>query len=312
MKIVVSGPGAIGLLFASYLCKSKHEVWLLDKDKARADRLNREGISIDGVSGKWQARPRVCANPGDIGQCNLFLVCVKSYDTEKLIKYARPVISPDCAVLTLQNGIGNVEIITEMLRERDVFAGSTSQGANQVEPGRLRHAGFGETIIGRIDGKLTSQLRQIRELFNGVGIPTRLSRDIKGILWSKLIINVGINALTAITHLKNGQLLGFEGTKSIMRQAVFEATKVAKRKRIRLQFDDALTKVEAVCTATANNISSMLVDILKKKRSEIDFINGVIVRQGQSLGIPTPINCLLVDLVKTIESSYSIRVESSK
>ncbi len=309
MKIVITGPGAIGSLFASYLSKSKQEIWLLDKDKARAEKLNQKGIEIEGVSGTWQARVAVSANPEEIGKADALLVCVKSYDTEKAINYARPVIDVNCSILTLQNGIGNAEIISELIRGQGVFAGITSQGANLLEPGRLRHAGFGETVIGSMDGKLSSQLREIRQLFNEVGIPTRVSRDIKGALWSKLIINVGINALTAITRLKNGQLLEFEGTRAIMRQAVSEATRIAKRKRIKLQFDDSLTKVEAVCSATANNISSMLADVLKKKRTEIDFINGVIVRQGQSLGIAVPVNCLLVDLVKTIESSYSLRID---
>ena len=234
MKIVIAGPGAIGSLFASYLAKSKQEIWLLDRDKARAERLNQKGIEIDGVSGTWQARVKVSANPEEVGKSDVLLVCVKSYDTKGLINYIRPIIDINCSVLTLQNGIGNVEIISELLRGKSVFAGITSQGANLVEPGRLKHAGFGETVIGSLDGKLTSQLREIRQLFNEVGVPTRLSRDIKGVLWSKLIINVGINALTAITRLRNGQLLEFEGTRVIMRQAVSEASKVAKRKRIKL------------------------------------------------------------------------------
>ncbi|MGD9015535.1 MAG: 2-dehydropantoate 2-reductase [Candidatus Omnitrophota bacterium] len=309
MKIVIAGPGAIGSLFAAYLAKSKQEIWLLDKDRLRSEKLNQSGIAISGVSGTWQGRVRASANPQQLGKCDLLIVCVKSYDTKELINYALPVIDERSSVLTLQNGIGNVEIISELLRQQNVFAGATSQGANLIEPGKLRHAGFGETIIGSLDGKLTSQLREIRQLFNEVGIPTRLSRDIKGVLWSKLIINVGINALTAITRLRNGKLLEFEGTRTIMRQAVSEATRIAKRKRIKLQFDDPLTKVEAVSSATANNISSMLADVLKKKRTEIDFINGVIVRQGQGLGIPVPANSLLVDLVKTIESSYNLRVD---
>lgn len=131
-----------------------------------------------------------------------------------------------------------------------------------------------------------------------------MSRDIKSLAWSKLIINVGINALTAITRLPNGKLIEFEGTKRILRDAVTEATRIAKRKRIKLIYDDPLAKVEAVCESTAANISSMLQDVLRKKHTEIDFINGVIVRLGQELGIAVPINKLLVDLVKTIESSY--------
>jgi 2-dehydropantoate 2-reductase len=152
-------------------------------------------------------------------------------------------------------------------------------------------------------------MRSIREIFNKVGLETRISRDIKGLLWSKLIINVGINALTAITRLNNGRLIEFEGTRKILREAVTEAVKIAKRKRIKLIYDDPLAKVEAVCEATATNVSSMLQDVLRRKRTEIDFINGVVVRQGQELGIPVPINSILVDLVKTIEASYSLAVQ---
>ena len=157
-------------------------------------------------------------------------------------------------------------------------------------------------MLGRIDGKIPVEMRAIREIFNKVGLETRISRDIKSLLWSKLIINVGVNALTAITRLNNGKLLEFEGTRRILREAVTEAVRIAKRKRIKLDFDDPLAKVEAVCEATSANISSMLQDILRKKRTEIDFINGVIVRLGQELAIPVPVNTILADLVKTLES----------
>jgi 2-dehydropantoate 2-reductase len=152
-------------------------------------------------------------------------------------------------------------------------------------------------------------MRYIRELFNKVGLETRISRDIKGLLWSKLIVNAGINPLTAITRLNNGRLTEFEGTRKIMREAVTEAVKVAKRKRIKLIYDDPLAKVEAVCEATAANVSSMLQDVLRKKRTEIDFINGVVVRLGQEIGIPTPTNSLLLELVKTVETSYDLSVK---
>ena len=136
----------------------------------------------------------------------------------------------------------------------------------------------------------------------------RISKDIKALLWSKLIINAGINALTALTRLNNGKLTEFEGTRRIMREAVTEAIRIAKRKRIKLIYDDPLAKVEAVCEATAGNVSSMLQDVLRKKRTEIDFINGVIVRQAQELGIPVSVNAMLLDLVKTIETSYNLVV----
>lgn len=308
MKIVIVGPGAMGSLFAAFLSRAKEEVWLLDKNRERAARIQQNGISLEGVSGNWQAQAKVTSDSREIGEADLLLVCVKSYDTKEAMARARPVIGENTLVLTVQNGIGNIEILNEIAGSEKVIGGATNLGATLLDAGKIRHAGRGETVIGRIDGKIPVQMRSIREVFNKAGLETRISRDIKGLLWSKLIINVGINALTAITRLNNGRLTEFEGTRRILRSAVTEAIRVAKRKRIRLIYDDPLAKVEAVCEATATNVSSMLQDVLRKKRTEIDFINGVIVRQGQELGIPVPTNAMLVDLVKTIEASYGLNV----
>jgi len=306
MKIVIVGPGAMGTLLAAFLSKSKEEVWILDKNKERALKINQSGIIIEGISGNRQLTVKVAAKPEDIGLADLVIICVKSYHTKDAILNAKPIIGENTGILTLQNGIGNIEIISEVAGAEKVIGGVTSHGATLIDAGSVRHAGRGETVIGRIDGKIPVQMRSIREIFNQVGLETRISRDIKGLLWSKLIINVGINALTAVTRLNNGRLMEFEGTRRILREAVTEATRIAKRKRIKLIYDDPLAKVEAVCEATATNISSMLQDVLKKRRTEIDFINGVIVRQGQELGIPVPVNSVLVDLVKTIEASYNV------
>ena len=306
MKIVIVGPGAMGCLFAAFLSKSKEEIWLLDKNKENAAKINENGISLEGVSGAWQAKPRTTVETSDIGKADLILICVKSFHTKQAVEQIKPLLGENTKILTLQNGIGNIEIIAELVGENRVIGGVTSEGATLIDIGNIRHAGRGETIIGTIDGKTPVEMRSIRELFNKVGFQTKMSRDIKSLVWSKLIVNVGINALTAITRLPNGKLPEFEGTKRILRDAVTEAVRVAKRKRIKLYFDDPLAKVEAVCEGTAANLSSMLQDILRKKRTEIDYINGVIVRLGQELGIPVPTNKLLVDLVKTIESSYEL------
>lgn len=308
MKIIIVGPGAMGCLLASFLSKSKEEIWFLDKNKERSLEIQQDGISIEGISGSWHSSVKATVETKEIGEVNLIIICVKSYDTKEAVTEALSLVGEKTQVLTLQNGIGNIEIINDIVGSEKVIGGVTNLGATLLGIGKVRHAGHGETVIGRIDGKIPVELRAISEIFNKAGLPTRISRDIKGLLWSKLIINVGINALTAITRLNNGRLIEFEGTRRILRQAVTEAIRVAKRKRIKLIYDDPLAKVEAVCEATATNVSSMLQDVLKKRRTEIDFINGVIVRQGEELGIPVLINSLLVDLVKTIEASYNLAV----
>lgn len=305
MKIVIVGPGAMGCLFGAFLSKSKEEIWLLDKFKERAAKINENGISLEGVSGSWQAKVKATANPQDIGTSDLILICVKSFNTKQAIEQIMPLLGKNTKILTLQNGMGNIEVIAELTAEDRVIGGVTNEGATLIDIGKIHHAGRGQTIIGMINGKTPVEMRGIREVFNKVGFDTKMSRDIKSLIWSKLIINVGINALTAITGLSNGKLTEFEGTKRILRDAVTEAARIAKRKRIKLIYDDPLAKVEAVCEGTSKNLSSMLQDVLRKKRTEIHFINGVIVRLGQELGIDVPTNKFLVDLVKTIETSYA-------
>jgi 2-dehydropantoate 2-reductase len=306
MKIAIIGPGAMGCLFAAFLARKEHEIWILDKNKDRASRINSQGISCEGFSGNWQVKVKATAEPKEIPVPELVLICVKTYDSKSAAIAAKAMIGENTPVLTLQNGIGNIELISEVVGAERVIGGTTNLGATLLDIGKVRHAGKGETVIGRLDGKITVDLRSIREAFIKSGFETRISRDIKNFLWSKLIINVGINALTAITRLNNGKLLDFEPSRKILKMAVNEAVKVAKRKRVKLSYEDPLTKVEAVCEATAGNVSSMLQDVLKKKRTEIDSINGVILRHAEELGIAVPVNSMLVDLVKTIESSYEV------
>jgi 2-dehydropantoate 2-reductase len=308
MKILIAGAGSVGTLIAAMLSRSKEEIWLLAKDPAAAQKISGQGIAVEGVSGSWQAKVKATADARDCGECDLVIVCVKSYDTKSAAKSIKPAVGDGGSVLTLQNGMGNVEILQDAVGSEKVIAGITNMGATLLDAGKVRHAGKGETVIGRIDGKIPVILRSVREIFNRSGFETKISRDIKSFLWSKLLINAGINPLTALTRLNNGRLVEFEETQELMRQAVTEGVKLAKRKRIRLVYDDPLAKVEAVCESTSANVSSMLQDVLRKKRTEIDFINGFIVRQGQELGIPVPVNTVLLRLIKTLEASYDKQV----
>ena len=303
MKITVIGPGAIGTLLAAHLVRTKNEVWLLDKCTERARLLRKSGIRVEGLT-KISAKVNASVEAKEIGRTDLVILCVKSYDTEEAIKRATDLIKEETYVLTLQNGIGNIQILNDIIGEDKVIAGVTSQAAILLGAGLIRHTGRGETIIGRVNKDPLGKARVILDLLNRARLSAHSSRDINSLIWSKLIINSGINALSAITRLKNGLLLEYSETRELMRLAVSESARVAKRKRIKLRYDDPIQKVESVCKATYANLSSMLQDVLNKKQTEIDFINGAIVRQGKNLNIATPVNEVLTNLVKTIEKSY--------
>lgn len=308
MKIVVVGPGAMGLLLYGLFSKSKEDVWLLDKPGERVGRLRKNGIRIEGLTSIKIPAPKITSDCLEVSDAGLWIICVKSYDTKTVLKKISDKLIPGAFVLSLQNGVGNVELLLEDLASQKVLAGITNCGATLLEEGVVRHAGDGETVLGRPDGSLGPELRDMRELFQKAKLSVRVSRDINSVLWSKLILNAGINALSALTRLPNGRLLEFEGSRRILKAAITEAVKVAKRKRIKIIYDDPIAKAESVCESTAENVSSMLQDILRKKRTEIDFLNGVIVRQGEALGIKTPVNALLCDLIKTLESGYAYQM----
>jgi len=212
-------------------------------------------------------------------------------------------VGEETLFLSLQNGLGNIESIESVVSGARVVGGVTSQGATMLGPGRIRHGGKGPTFVGQIEREITPDVELIASLLNRSGIPTEVSDSIERLIWEKLLINVGINALTAIAGLKNGQLLNFEETRAVMTMAVEEAEKVARKKGILVK-DNPVERVFEVCKATAQNRSSMGQDIDNRRRTEIDFINGAIVREGEALEIPTPVNTTLTYLIKAIERGF--------
>jgi 2-dehydropantoate 2-reductase len=267
---------------------------------------------VEGISGELHAPVKASADPHDAKNADLMIICVKSYDTEQAIARLKGVLGANTYVLTLQNGVGNVETISTLVGQEKAIGGVTSQGATLLGDGHIRHAGKGDTVIGMVTKThRTKKLDEIAATFTKAGFETKIVDNIQDLIWSKLIINVGINALTAITRLNNGRLIEFEGSDAILEEAVNEAIKVAHAKGIRLIFDDPLGKVRNVCTATAGNIASMLQDVLKKRKTEIDYINGAIVKEANQLNLQVPVNKVLTHLVRTIETTYQLQIHKN-
>ena len=317
MKIGIIGPGAMGCLLAAYLAKAGQEVILLDHQAERAAFINRKGLKIEGIRGSVRMMVPATLEPEKLSGSQLIVLCVKAYDTRTVVESIGNLGSGPLW-LTLQNGVGNVEILEEYLFRENILAGITSHGATLLGPGRIRHAGEGDTFIGyafpgkKGQAKKEEDLLAISRILEAAGFKTQIVGQIENLIWTKLLVNVGINALTALTRLPNGALLDYLETEEILEEAVREAIEVGRAKAVAFTYPDPLERVKKVCRMTQSNISSMLQDILKEKRTEIDFINGVIVREGRKRNIPVPVNTVLTLLVKTLEKSFSQRIRQAQ
>lgn len=307
MRITIVGAGAMGSLFGGMLSRVA-EVCLLDPWAEHIAAIRRDGLRIEEPSGDVVAALEAATDPSEVGPTDLAIIFVKSHRTQWASDLAARFLKPGGLALTLQNGIGNRDVIVRVLGEHRAWQGTTAHGATLLGPGHVRHAGSGLTHVENKPG-LEEQIQEIASLFGQAGIETHVSPDVDSLLWGKLVINVGINALTALLRVRNGVLSEAEGPRALMERAVEEAVQVAHAKGVTLPYADPRQRVREVAVATGANLSSMLQDVLRGSPTEIDVINGVIVRQGRQLGVPVPVNESLTALVKAVEETYALRSE---
>jgi len=302
MKIAIIGTGAMGSLYGAKLSvNSENEVHLLDVWKDHIDAINANGLKMeegDDVLVYENLKGHTSAE--EAGVCDLVIVFVKSTLTKTAVESNAAVFGPNTIALTLQNGLGNIEQISSVIGAERVIAGTTAHGATMLSPGKMRHAGKGKTIIGELDGSESGRIKKIAAVLEDAGMETAVSGKVLGLVWDKLLINVGINALTGITQLHNGQLLDYPEIEELLEKAVSEGVAVAKAKGIALGFDNPVEHTKDVCRATAANKSSMLQDILNGRKTEIDMMNGAIVCEGKAMGIETPVNLALTNIITFI------------
>lgn len=299
------GAGAMGCLYGGLLAEAGVDVSLVDVLREHVDAINAKGLHITGVSGDRVVRVPATTNPETVGRVELVLLFVKSYDTAKAMRDSMPLIGGDTYVLTLQNGLGNLKAIAESVGAGRVLGGTTSHGSTLVGPGEIRHAGVGPTVVGALDRGSRGMAEKVADTFNRAGLLTRVSDDVRGDVWGKVLINLGINALTALTGLRNGQLLEVPELRRLMRLAVEEGMRVADADGVDLAPIDHVAHVYEVAEATAANRSSMLQDVERGRRTEIDALNGAVVGLGERLGVETPVNRALTALVKGQEHGSS-------
>lgn len=298
MRIGVVGVGALGTLFAVKLIAAGHEVVLQVPRETTREQILRRGLVLQRGRTKKTARPAaVVADPAQTAPAELVLFLVKAYATEEAAPAAARLCAADGVVLSLQNGLGNLEILQAVVGRARVLGGVTAQGAFLREPGWAVHAGEGSTFVGEAQGPATARVREVAELFTAAALPAQVTDDLEGQLWGKLLLNAAINPLTALLRVRNGMLRDGPAAE-LLDLAVAEAAAVARARGVRLPYDDPGAMARAVVAATARNRSSMLQDLTRGRPTEVEQISGALVREGERVGVPTPVNRVLALLVR--------------
>jgi 2-dehydropantoate 2-reductase len=299
-RIAIIGPGAIGSLFAALLARSGHDIFLLDHRPRRALQRNSEGIHIEEKDAHWQVAVKSSVNALDFGKADVVFICTKAYDSAIAVKQLPTLTGPDSIVVSLQNGIGNAEIISQYTAGIHTVCATTAMGAFSDKSETIHRTGHGITQTAPFGKTSIDDAHKIAEILNSAGCKTQTADDARTMLWSKLLINAAINPVTAIYGITNGELPLHKEACSIAYQAANETKTVTDALGIKLSYDNPAEALEKICKETANNRSSMLLDIENHRKTEIDAITGIIITEAERLNISVPANKRLFNAVRNL------------
>lgn len=289
MNVSIVGPGALGCLFAARLCNVGVSTTLVDYKKDRATRLVKSGILVDTDTEQISAKPNVQTSV-PTGQ-DLVIILTKAHATKDLK------LPTGVPVLTLQNGLGNVETLCELVGSANILAGTTSEAATYLEEGRVRHAGSGVTRIG---SWTSCDADDAVSVLAQAGFETELTDAPGQIIWEKVAISAGINTVTALLDVPNGRIHELPEPRKLIRNLVVEAAKVAAMEGYRFEYS-LVELAERVCIDSATNISSMLQDVRAGRQTEIEAISGEILRRGDLASLPAPRTRVVYQLIRGLE-----------
>jgi 2-dehydropantoate 2-reductase len=303
VKIGIIGAGGLGSVIGGTLAEAGNDILLVNRNRSHVEAINRNGLTLRTDGRDRVVAVRAALPAGVCGPADLVIVLVKSFHTADAVREALGLIGPDSTVLSLQNGLGHEDILAGLIGRDRVIAGKTYVGGVLLGPGHVIAGVAGkETIIGELDGRITPRIDRIAATFEAAGMQLIVSRNIMGAMWDKLLVNIATGALSGITRLTYGGLYAVPELEMIATAAVAEAIAVAKASGIALETvhpHDAWLK--AASGLPPEFKASMLQSLEKGSVTEVDFINGAVVRAGAKAGVPTPVNATLVACVKGIE-----------
>jgi 2-dehydropantoate 2-reductase len=299
LKVAVMGAGAVGCYYGGMLARAGHDVVLIARP-LHVEVMKRDGLRMETRTFDEQVRLAASSEPSAVQGADLVLFCVKSTDTEAAGAQMRPYLPADALVLCLQNGVDNADRLRTVLPQHAVAAAVVYVATEMAGPGHLRHHGRGELVI-EPAGKAGHTSQAVAQALIAAGVPTEVSDNVRGALWAKLILNCAYNAVSAIAQLPYGKTVQGEGIPDVMRDVVAECLAVAKAEGVQVA-GDAHAAVEKLAASMPSQYSSTAQDLARGKRSEIDYLNGLVVKRGEALGVATPANRVLWALVKLMEN----------
>jgi 2-dehydropantoate 2-reductase len=293
MKIAVMGAGAVGSYYGGMLARAGHAVTLIGRP-THVEAVRQNGLFMETQSFQAHVPLAASADASGVLDAQVVLFCVKSTDTASAAAEIAPHLRDDAVIVSLQNGVDNIERLQAALRQ-EICPAVVYVAAEMTGPGHVKHHGRGELVIGRTAGS-----DELVALFTGADVPVQISDNVMGALWEKLILNCAYNALSAIAQLPYGRLVQGKGVEGVMRDVVQESLAVARAVGVAVP-DDVWESVQRIAQTMPTQSSSTAQDLARGKRTEIDHLNGYVVRKGEALGIATPVNRVLHALVKLLE-----------
>lgn len=303
MRICIIGCGAVGSLFAAHLAKTgEAEIWAYDVWKEHTDAIREKGLRLSGAA-EFTARLNASSDASEIPRCDYGIVATKAIHTRSAIAHAGKIFDENSAVCSVQNGVGNEEIIAEHVKY--VIRGTTFPAGHAIAPGHVGYDIKGDTWIGPFEptGTSMSRVEELAGFMTRSGMNTIALEDARGAQWTKLIFNASTNPVGALTLLHHGAATRFEPTGQLFEDLIAEGESVAKKLGIHLH-GDPRALVQKGAGAPGKHRASMLQDVLAKRQTEVDFMNGAIVKWGEKERVPTPLNKALWELIKGLEHSW--------
>ena len=306
MRVGILGAGAMGCLLGSFLAKVSQEVCLVDVWEEHVSLINKKGLTVTtrGVSETFTIR--ATTNSGDLGVCDAIIVSTKFHQTREAVRNAASMIGENTLVMTIQNGIGNVEIITEFVKGSRILFGLTTLGSIIKGPGAIEITFLegAHTYLWPLEGTPSRETKRLVDLFHQAGLQFALTPDVRERIWKKLSLNAGFSVLTAIPRLKCGDFIGQTPSLELVKGLVFEIATVAGKEGVLIDPEATYQYVIDLARQAPDHLTSTLIDVLNHRKTEIDCLNGAVVAKAKAHGIEVPYNTVICNLIRISEETY--------